>query len=61
MLIAFICASIFFGLVISYAWSSRGILNVSIKALCTLYTLWAVVMLLVQLAPMINTGTLRLI
>jgi hypothetical protein len=61
MLIAFLIASILFGMWITYMWSSSGALNSMIKVLLSIYTLWAVTMLLAQVWPMINNGTVRLI
>lgn len=61
MIIAFIAASIVLGMFFAYIWSSSGALNTLVKMLCTIYTLWAILMMLGQLTPLINNGTLRLI
>lgn len=64
LMIWFIIASILIGLFLSYIWSSNGATNTLIKTAFTAYTLWAVIMLLVALAPMLSElgwGAVRLI
>lgn len=61
MLIVFIIVSVLAGMFMAYIWSSSGLANVILKMLFSAYTIWAVLMLLAQLTPLINNGTLRLI
>lgn len=61
MLIAFIVVSTLVGLFLSIIWNSTNLLNLIVKMIFSSYTLWAAVMLLAQLAPMINNGTMRLL
>jgi hypothetical protein len=63
VLIAFISASVFFGLFISYIWSSNGALNVLIKTAVTGYTMWGVVIWLILMWKYFepHMGNMRLI
>jgi hypothetical protein len=61
MLIAFIVVSMLLGLFLSIVWNSTNLLNVVMKMVFWAYTLWAFLMLLAHLAPLINNGTLRLL
>ncbi len=61
MLTAFITASIFVGLMSSICWSGSGVVNVLVKIVMIAYTIFAVIMLFAHLAPLINSGALRLV
>ncbi len=61
MLITFVSISALFGLFISYIWSSQGLANVVIKLVFSAYTFFASIVLLTLLAPLINSGVIRLI
>mgnify|MGYP001193197023 CR=1 FL=1 len=61
MPIAFIIVSALIGMFFAYYWKASSPGNLAIKMFFTAYTMWAFVMLLMQLAPLINNGTQRLI
>lgn len=61
MMISFLFVSILFGMFVSYLWSSKGALNTLIKMAFTIYTLWAILMLMGVVIPMINSGQMRLL
>jgi len=60
MLIAYLTASLFFGMFISYIWSSNGFANVFIKMVSSAYTLWTAALLLGMLSTMVSTTAMKL-
>ena len=60
MLIAFLIASLFFGMFISYIWSSKGFANVAIKMVFSAYTLWTAALLIGVASTMVNTTAMKL-
>lgn len=60
MLIAYLTASMFFGMFISYIWSSNGFANVFIKMVFSAYTLWTAALLIGVASTMISTTAMKL-
>ena len=60
MLIAFVVAATFVGIFLSAIWSTNGLLNLFIKMVSIMYTIWAA-WILFQLLPIVQLGTMRLI
>lgn len=61
MLLAFIIYSLIVGVFGTFIWSSAGAANLLIKMVLAAYTVFALVVLCTFLAPLINTGVIRLI
>jgi len=60
MLIAYLTASLFFGMFVSYIWSSNGLANVFIKMAFSAYTLWSAALLIGVAGTMVNTTAMKL-
>ena len=61
MQIAFTVASFLFSLLFAFAWRHDNWPNAVIKAVLIVYAVWAFFMMCAQIAPYINSGTMRLI
>jgi len=60
MLIAYLTASLFISLFMSFIWSSNGYRNTLIKVVFSIYSLWTAALLLGVLGPMFAGSGLRL-
>ncbi len=61
MLLAYVIVMLILNMFMFVVWSGSNLLNVVIRLMFGLATVWSIVVLLQQLAPFINTGTMRLI
>lgn len=60
MLTAFLIISLILGVFMSYAWKSTDWVNLTIKVLFTLYTLWATALVSAVLLPSIKPNEVHL-
>jgi len=59
MLIPFLIATVWIGLVMSFIWSSRGATNCLIKAALSIWTVWGLVMLFAAVWPLVQNGQIK--